>query len=127
MIDEVALLKELEELFHRREEESRFTGKRDASVTWNDAIYYIKTAPVIDAGPRKAFDEILWENDVMRKQLADIGKSFGEKMDDVVKVVRCKGCRWGGHTICEASGMNTCGFGDEYCSYGEREDDEHTD
>lgn len=89
-------------------------------------IKIIRSLPTIDAVPRKAFDRILWENDVMRKQLIDIGKPFGAKMDDVVKVVRCKDCKW--HKD-EKPGMVYCpnvtgGWveDDWYCKQGRRQE-----
>ena len=46
---------------------------------------------------------------------------------DVVPVVRCKNCKWNGGTI----GQSWCDFheftilsDDDYCSYGERKDDD---
>lgn len=49
------------------------------------ATWAIKSAPAADVVTRDCYDRILWENDVMRQQLADIGKAFAEKMDDVVE------------------------------------------
>lgn len=43
----------------------------------------LKNIPLERVVSRDAFDQILWENDVMREQLKSIGKSLGEKMDDV--------------------------------------------
>ena len=50
-IDADALMNELQKLLDEREKEQRFTGNRGVCVTWNDAIYRIKTAPTIDAVP----------------------------------------------------------------------------
>ena len=47
LIDADALLNELQELFDRREEDARFAGNRGAGVTWNDAIFSFKVAPII--------------------------------------------------------------------------------
>lgn len=52
----------------------------------------IRTIPAVDAVERSAFEQVAWERDIAIKQLADIGKSLGEKMDDVAKVVRCREC-----------------------------------
>lgn len=42
---------------------------------------------------RAAFEQVMWERDIALKQLAEIGKGLGEKMDDVVSdVVYCKDC-----------------------------------
>lgn len=48
--------------------------------------------PAADVVSRDCYNAILWENDVMRKQLAEIGKGFGQKMNDVTPVVRCVDC-----------------------------------
>ena len=48
LIDADALINTLEELFDKRDKEARFTGDRGVTVTWNDAIYHIKTAPTIE-------------------------------------------------------------------------------
>lgn len=37
-------------------------------------------------------EQLRWERDIAISQLNDIGVQFGEKVDDVVKVVRCKDC-----------------------------------
>lgn len=48
LIDADALINTLQEMFDKREKEARFTGDRGVTVTWNDAIYHIKTAPTIE-------------------------------------------------------------------------------
>lgn len=48
--------------------------------------------PAADVVSRDCYNAILWENDVMRKQLAEIGKGFGQKMNGVAPVVRCVYC-----------------------------------
>lgn len=48
LIDADALINTLQELFYKRDKEARFTGDRGVTVTWNDAIYHIKTAPTIE-------------------------------------------------------------------------------
>lgn len=50
-IDADALINTLQKLFDKREKEQIFTGGRGADVTWNDAIYHIKSAPTVDAVP----------------------------------------------------------------------------
>lgn len=47
LIDADALINTLQDLFDKREKDARFTGDRGVTVTWNDAIYHIKTAPTI--------------------------------------------------------------------------------
>lgn len=53
---------------------------------------YVEDIPAVDAVERGIFEQVAWERDIAIEQLADIGKSFGEKMDDVAKVVRCREC-----------------------------------
>ena len=48
-IDVDALLDEMEVLYRKREEESYYSGNRVVFVSWNDAIFLVKTAPTIDA------------------------------------------------------------------------------
>ena len=47
LVDLDALINELQKLFNKREKDARFGGNREASVTWNDAIYHIFAAPII--------------------------------------------------------------------------------
>lgn len=46
--------------------------------------------PAADVVSRDCYNAILWENDVMRKQLAEIAKGFGQRMDDVRHVVHAR-------------------------------------
>ena len=48
----------------------------------------VDALPPADVVSRDCFDRILLENDTMRQQLAEIGKTLGAKMDDVRRVVR---------------------------------------
>lgn len=47
-----------------------------------------------------------------------------EKRVDLVPVVRCKDCKHWGDTICERFEEERIMFRDDFCSYGERKDDE---
>ena len=47
----------------------------------------INDTPAADVVSRDCFNRILAENDVMREQLAGIGKKPGDKMDDVRRVL----------------------------------------
>ena len=53
-------------------------------------IEYLDDVPAADVVARDCYDRILAENDMMRAQLAQIGKKPGDKMDDVRPVVRGK-------------------------------------
>ena len=52
-----------------------------------DGYNAVKILPAADVVPRNAYNAIRWERDIMKKQLADIGKTLGQKMDDVQPVV----------------------------------------
>lgn len=66
----------------------------------------LKNIPLERVVSRDAFEQILWEHDVMEEQLHSIGKSLGEKMDDVRKInygknisdystiFQCSECGW---------------------------------
>ena len=69
--------------------------REDAKVFVRHACYkkinpidYLDEVPAADVVARDCYDRILAENDTMRKQLAQIGKKPGDKMDDVRPVVR---------------------------------------
>lgn len=57
------------------------------AITKGMALYadYIKKIPVADVVECSTFMQVVWERDVAISQLAEIGKGFGEKMDDVAK------------------------------------------
>lgn len=81
-------------------------------------IAEVMSIPEADVVKRDCYDRILWENDVMRKQLAEIGKSFGEKMDDVQKVVHAK---WNSQVYakheCSACGFYEVEIAYDYCPH----------
>lgn len=52
-IDADALFSRLEEMFNRAEANARYTGARGNSVTWNDAVYAIKSQPTADVRENK--------------------------------------------------------------------------
>lgn len=57
-----------------------------------DMYRRLKRLPAADVVVRDCYDRILAENDTMREMLAQIGKKPGDKMDDVLTVVRCVDC-----------------------------------
>ena len=73
----------------------------------------------------QAYAKACRERDMAMSQLADIGAGYGERMDNFVRVVRCKNCRYfaearansKGFLICPASGMDITE--NDFCSYGE--------
>lgn len=74
----------------------------------------------------QAYAKACRERDMALSQLADIGAGYAEKMDDFVRVVRCKDCKHR-NTDFTNNGRHKCNrkiwwvFGHDYCSYGERE------
>ena len=78
---------------------------------------------------RDVVDQIRWERDVAHKQLEEHGIPFCGKAPDVVKVVRCKDCKYRHKTV---SGLKICQYhitmeakDDDFCSYGERRNNEN--
>lgn len=81
----------------------------------------LKNIPLEKVVSRDAFDQILWERDVMEEQLHSIGKSLGEKMDDVrsakfgknvanyLFMFKCSECGW------ECYDMNECDSDFNFC------------
>ena len=59
-----------------------------AGTDLREMLDEIEAIPPADVVSRDCYDRILAENDTMRKQLAQIGKNPGDKMDDVLPVVR---------------------------------------
>ena len=79
---------------------------------WNE----IDRVPAADVVSRDCFDRILAENDTMRKQLAEIKKKPGDKMDNVRPVVHA---RWACneedlyvHGITASYRCSECGYKD---------------
>lgn len=68
---------------------------------------FLKSISAADVVARDCYDRILAENDTMRKQLAQIGKKPGDKMDDVRPVVLCRDCVYYNTTGC-ADGFGWC-------------------
>lgn len=81
----------------------------------------IEEAPVVDAIPRSVAEQIRWERDMAMAQLEEIGVGFCEVTDDVVKVVRCKDCRWRqSNDVCEYQFAVT--LDDWFCWAGEKKE-----
>lgn len=53
----------------------------------------LNSIPAADVVSRGAYDQTDWERCVALTQLKEIGKSLGERMDDVRPVVLCRDCR----------------------------------
>lgn len=85
----------------------------------------VNAQPTVDAVPVDVLQQVRWERDIAIGQLSDIGKSLGERMDDVAKVVRCKDCIHAEVESCPdgllwCNAMQTAMLEEEYCSHGER-------
>ena len=97
------------------------------------AIQALEHASTIEAVSVGTLEQFKWERDVALKQLEEIGKGLGSKMDDVVTIVRCQYCRWGR----EACGNIECSVDSNlppeyhgyewFCPNGERRKDARTD
>ena len=94
--------------------------------------YCIDKIKAVDAVSRGVHYQVRWERDVAMGQLEEHGISFGCIAPDVVKVVRCKDCKYREVTPdslrwCNVwNGIN--GMGDEgFCNYGERKDNVSSD
>ena len=81
-------------------------------------------ASVADVVSRRAYNQVMWERDIAIAQLSEIGKGFGQKMDDVKLVVFCRDCE--NYHYNEKCGMNKCDLlgaflpTDWYCKGGTR-------
>lgn len=43
------LIARLQKFYDKKAREAKYTGSQVINVTWNDAICYIKSAPIIDS------------------------------------------------------------------------------
>lgn len=77
----------------------------------------------------QAYAQACRERDMALSQLADIGAGYAEKMDDFVRVVRCKDCKHRGSGECptRTTGDPYLDYDledNDFCSYGERKDND---
>ena len=61
LIDADALLEKMENFFIKAEDDAKYSGRRTAEVTWNNAVYMIKTAPTIEPEPYRGEGETKWQ------------------------------------------------------------------
>ena len=68
-----------------------------------DGYQKVSELPVADVVSKAAYDQVAWERHLAEVQLKSIGKSLGEKMDDVQPVkhggkwvndIQCSNCGW---------------------------------
>lgn len=89
LIDADALLETMENFFTKAEGEAIYAGRRNAAVTWNDAVYMIKTAPTIEPEPDDAEANYWHEKANSYEQtLVKLAQNFAEQP----KIIRCKEC-----------------------------------
>lgn len=55
----------------------------DKRVGVDSIRVFIENIPASDVVSREEYEQVRWERDVAIEQLSQIGKSFGEKMDDI--------------------------------------------
>lgn len=103
---------------------------RNAHIYLNEegiAVIDVEDVPAADVVSKAAYDQVAWERHLAEVQLKSIGKSLGEKMDDVQPVVhgrwikaRGSWCTPGGDPVWECSecgkGMHV--YGIEHGTYG---------
>jgi hypothetical protein len=83
----------------------------------------VKEAPIVEAIPKGAYEQVKWERDMAAQQLNDYGVQLGEKAD-LQAVVRCKDCKWFFESDsywadhCRRDGKYRDRY--DYCSRGER-------
>lgn len=95
-------------------------GISSFSFSRERTVEMLKEIPCANVVARNFYAAAVWENEIMRSQLKDVGKSMGEKMDDVKRIVRS---RWVGRGVIQLSvgckGCKNCGeirAKDNYCS-----------
>ena len=103
-------------------------------LTPRDVEYVLDTVSTVEYVVSKdAYDQAKWENEVMQNQLAEINKTLGQKMDDVVTVVRCKDCLFWNRERISCEGLARCVTGEggvryrhknDFCSRGRKMDGE---
>lgn len=93
-----------------------------------EILEMIDAAPVVDAVPVGVLEQYIWERDCAISQLKEIGKGFGERMDDVAKTVRCGECKHRRKPLYPHPTMIWCPMiehhhhPDWFCAYGKKEE-----
>ena len=107
-------------------------GREDweAASVIDDCMCELDAQRDVESDALGAYKQCAWERDIAIEQLRTIGLSLGAKANDVVRVVRCKDCKYreedfGNGAFCNhiASGLFGDIVADDYCSCGERKDD----
>ena len=105
------------------------TVKNERFSGWGNCCVEIDNAPTVDAVPVTSIEQLKWERDTAIEQLEEHGIPFCGKAEDVVRVVRCKDCKFYSRCtdhqgICTNRYMDGFIVPDWYCADGERKDDE---
>lgn len=99
----------------------------NAADAYRHAAELVKNAPPAPIVSPMRYAQVLRERDMAMAQLEDIGAGYAEKMDDFVRVVRCKDCVWSGSN--RVGNLCNCAINmhlvelDDYCSQGKRRAD----
>lgn len=105
----------------------RLDETQDPNLLIDAMIKAMQDAPTVDAVSPGVVEQFKWERDIAIAQLEELGIGFGEKVPDMVEVVRCKDCKhWGIGCCPETKHIKACCFAsymvgeNGYCVYGER-------
>ena len=99
------------------------------SCGYGDVLDDLEDFPAADVVSRGAYDQTDWERCVALTQLKEIGKSLGERMDDMRPVVLCRDCEQYCGRPWENNETGICArtdFGvgkDDFCSYGKKQEE----
>ncbi len=117
----------------RRSDVLRTFAMMDFPWTNCDDMYQIvRDMDGVDVISKAAFKQVLWERNMAMRQLEEYGIPFCGKAEDVVKVIRCKDCKFC-EERCYGDIENlcvkftcmvknrTCWLND-FCSYAERKE-----
>lgn len=66
-----ALMEKLEELYNKCEKDAYMTGNRGASVTWNDSVAIVKSAPTVDDVPDRKAGKWIHGKELGREMIGD--------------------------------------------------------
>lgn len=96
-------------------------------VLLSDVKQAIAMVPAADVVSKGVYEQVQWERDMAMQQLEEHGIPFCGVADDVVKVVRCKDCRFYGNEERHPYGGECEWFGalverNNFCFYGERKE-----
>ena len=129
LIDADALMTQINKCVNEKEETvyNFLNQAQEPSVEWWYVEDLINNAPTVDAVPKGVLEQYKWERDIAMEQLEEYGIPFGTNKDeDIVKVVRCKECKYR-DTNYGIADNDECRWlpderpnDDDFCSFGER-------